>query len=130
VLRRFHRDQDGKVNAVHFILAAVLIVAGYVAVMYIPPWLQFVKIRRIATEVAMTGTTVETNDGRNKAWYDSRLKEEGIGYPMSEDLNYMRHDMDHLYVSFEYDYPIKHFWGKTHVLHYMFECDAKNGHCQ
>lgn len=129
MFQRFHRDEDGKVNIVHYILGVALIVVFYATYMYFPPFIQYHKIKRLTTEVALTGTTVEGDDLRNKGWFDSRMREMGYSFPMSGDLSYIRHDYERLDISFEYDYPINHFWGTTHVLHYSYRCSAESGHC-
>lgn len=130
MVSRLHLDQDGKVNAVHYILLVVLIAVIYAAVMYVPPYIQFMTIKKIAAETALSASTVEMNDERNKTWYDSRMKEERYEYPMAQDLYYQRHSNENVEIGFEYDYPVKHLWGTVHVLHFSYTCNAKLGHCQ
>ena len=127
---RLHQDQAGKFNVVHVLLLIVVSAALYASIMYIPAYLQFWKIKQAAQELALTGSTIERNDERNKSWYDSRMKEINVQYPMSEHLTYRRLDYENVEVAFEYDYPIKHFWSdQPHVLHFTFMCFAQNGHC-
>ncbi len=127
---RLHHDQAGKFNVVHVILLIVVSAAFYGSILYVPPYMQYWKIKQAAQELALTGSTIERNDERNKAWYDSRIREIGAEYPMSEHLTYRRIDYENVEVAFEYDYPIHLFWSKEpHVLHFTYQCYAKNGHC-
>ncbi len=132
MLRSFHSDQDGKFNVVHVILLVVAAVALYVSIQYVPPYIQASQISGLAKTLALTGSTVETNDERNKGWFDSEMREKGHTYPKSENLTYRRINMDEVEVGYEYDYPVKHFWSpnKPHVLHFTFHCHANRGHCQ
>ncbi len=130
MLRTLHRDVSGKVNALHFILAGIAIAACYVLAMYYNPYLQFHKIRNCARDLALQGSTVELDDDRGKAYYDSRMGELGYDYPMSEDLTYYRHDRDTVEVQFAYEYSVKHFFqGEPHILQFEFRCKAHQGHC-
>lgn len=130
MVARIHSDVSGRVNALHYIFSVVAIAVCYVAIMYYGPYLQFYKIRTAARELAMQGSTVETNDERGKAYYDSRMQEMGYEFPMSDDLTYYRHDRDTVEVSFDYEYSIKHFFrAEPHVLIFEFRCKAHQGHC-
>ncbi len=126
-----HRDVAGRVNALHYILALVAIVVCYGILMYYSPHLQFYKIRSAARDLALQGSTVELDDDRGKAAYNSRMGELGYEFPMSDDLTYYRHDRDTVEVSFDYEYEVKHFFQKEpHVLVFEFRCKAHQGYCE
>ncbi len=130
MLSRLHRDEAGKFNVVHVILLFVVGAALYGSIMYVPPYMQYFKIKTAAEELAKSGSTVDNNDERLKNWYDSRMKEIGAQYPMSEHLTYYRADNDNVTVGFEYEYEINHFWSDSpHILHFAYQCDAHLGHC-
>lgn len=92
--------------------------------------MEYYKIKQAAEELAKTGSTVDNNDERLKNWYDSRMREIGAEFPMSEHLTYYRADNDNVTVGFEYDYEVTHFWtDEAHILHFAFQCDSHLGHC-
>ena len=129
MLRRFHRDNAGKVNIVHFILLLAFIAGSYAVVMYYPPYVQFMKIRSAARQLAISSTSTTWNDDSNKSWYDAELKSIGAEYPTSRDLTYHRYNRDRVQVAFSYDYAVNHPLVGPHVLHFTFRCVANNGIC-
>jgi hypothetical protein len=131
MLRRLHRDIHGRVNIVHYVLSIAVLAGVYATFMYYPPYMQNFRIRTAARDLALQGSTIETDDGRNKAWFDSRMGEMGYEYPLARDLTYYRYDRDTVEVSFEYAYDVNHFFlGEPHTLRFMYRCKAHKGHCQ
>lgn len=130
MLRSLHRDIHGRVNAVQIALVLLVLVGGYALVMYYPPYIQFVKIRSAAREMAKTATTGGGNDDRNKSWFDGELETMGVQYPTSRDLTYLRYKPDMVEVAFKYDYPVAHPLVGPHVLHFTFRCVATDGMCE
>ena len=131
MLAKLHRDIHGRVNVMHYLLAVVVFAGVYAVFMYYAPILHAYQIKSAAKDLALQGSTVESDDTRNKAWYDARMGELDLQYPLSYDLVYYRHDVDTVEVSYEYDHPIKHFFmSQPHVLHFEFRCKAYRGHCK
>jgi hypothetical protein len=129
MLRSLHRDIHGKVNALH-IVTVLLVAAGvYALVMYYPPYIQFMKIRSAAREMAQTASAGSANDERQKSWFDNELDAIGVEYPTSRDIVYHRYGPDKVQVSFEYEYEVAHPLVGPHVLHFTFRCVANNGVC-
>ncbi len=129
MLRRLHRDNRGKVNAVHIILVVLFIAVAYALVMYYTPYLQFMKIRSAARQLAITSSSTSWNDDKNKSWYDTELRNIGAEYPMSRDLAFHRFNERKVEVSFEYEYSVNHPLVGPHVLHFTFRCVANDGIC-
>lgn len=129
MIRKLHRDNSGKVNVVHIILVALFIAGAYALVMYYPPYLQFMKIRSAARQLAITSSSTNFNDDKNKSWYDTELRNIGARYPTSRDLTYHRFNERKVEVAFEYEYPVNHPLAGPHILHFTFRCVANDGIC-
>lgn len=129
MLKTLHRDITGKANVVHIVLVLLFIAGSYALIMYYPPYVQFMKIRSAAKQLALTSTTTSMNDDKNKSWYDSELKGMGAKYPMSRDLLFHRYNEEKVEVGFEYDYSVEHPLAGPHVLHFSYRCIATAGIC-
>jgi len=130
MLRRLHSDQSGRFNFLHVLTIALLVGGGYALVLYYPPYYQFLKIRTAAEQVAKSATSSQFNDVQNKQWFDGEMDKIGVDYPRSEHLFFQRYDKNHVHLSFEYEFAVKHFFmGDPHVLPFQYECISRNGLC-
>ncbi len=130
MLRRLHRDQRGKFNIVHAVLLIAFAAGAYATVMYYPPYVQYWKIRSKARQMALTASTTQMNDEKNKNYFDGEMRSIGVEYPTSRDITYHRYNPEKVQVAFEYEYPVKHlFMSQPHVLHFRVLCLAQAGMC-
>lgn len=128
--RDLHHDEFGKFNIVHALFLAAFVAVSYILIMYYPPYMQFFRIKSAAEQMAMSASTGQADDKRNKAWFDTEMGDIGVDYPKSQDLVFYRYDAEQVEVAFQYDFEVNHPFVEPHRLHFSYRCLAVAGRCR
>jgi len=130
MLRELHHDEAGRFNIVHAILIILFVAGSYLLAMYYPPYYQYYRIKTTAEQMALSATTSQRDDDRNKQWFDAEMEDIGAEFPKSYDLVYYRFNEEQVEVAFQYDYDVNHPFIEPHRLHFNYRCMAVGGRCR
>jgi len=123
------RRTSGRISVGGIVLLAVLLVAAYFGLQYLPVISQKARGGDIARNAAAK-MVIEPNDYVIREFIQEQAKQKGLTIPPSQIAVRRNHPQRGMYtVELKWNHQIKHVWGKTKVvnLHVAETADTSGG---
>ncbi|MCK6527022.1 hypothetical protein L6R50_05475 [Myxococcota bacterium] len=110
------------------VLLAFTAAAVFVGLRYYAPYKDYLVVERELKAAVHHCVTLQGNDERCKQQYDTALQEQGIEFPLSGDVEWVRTDAKNIEVAFAYSEDVD-LLVTQHTLEFRFHCNADPGGC-